>query len=337
MGEIVAHTQDTNLEILQQEKNNSSTLPYWVNIYFATQVQGRSQNTIRAKRYDITLFLSFFYDTLHSYNIDLWTPSISRSFQNHLLSAKKQNGTAFRVTSINRIMSSIKHLSNWIKKKREFQAGSPFEQVKIISLDEPKWNGLTDAQVTRLKTACDIRLKTKTKDFQNPLMEAAVFYIILYTGLRTAELASLNYEQYHHRGLHNVVRSKSHRITDKVPLPSNASKYLDLYLEDRKLKAGLKPQEPLITTRYGNRISTKDIYRICDRIGKQANVFLPESSRFHITPHMLRHTFLRRVADKHDVHVAQKMSGSVSIKEIFRYTQPSQAEVDNFAEEIFGG
>ena len=52
---------------------------------------------------------------------------------------------------------------------------------------------------------------------------------------------------------------------------------------------------------------------------------------------MLRHTFLRRVADKHDVHVAQKMSGSVSIKEIFRYTQPSQAEVDNFAEEIFGG
>ena len=330
--------ENSDIEILEKTKEkNEDTLPYWINIYFATQVQGRSQNTIKAKRADLGMFLSFFYNTLLSYNIDLWTPSISRSFQTHLLTTKSKNGETFKASSVNRVMSSIKHLSNWINKKRGFKAGSPFEQVKIIDLDEPKWNGLTDNQITRLKGACDIRLKAKARDHQNPLRETAVFYILLYTGLRAAELASLNYEQYHHRGFHNVVRSKSHRISTKVPLPSDAAKYLDLYLEDRKLKAGLSPQEPLITTRYGNRISTTDIYRICERIGKQANVFLPEGSRFHITPHMLRHTFLRRVADKHDVHVAQKMSGSVSIKEIFRYTQPSQAEVDNFAEEIFGG
>ena len=163
-----------------------------------------------------------------------------------------------------------------------------------------------------------------------------VFYVLLYTGLRAAELASLDYEQYHHRGFHCVMRSKNHRIATKIPLPSDAKRYLDLYLEDRKLKNGIASDEPLIVSRYGNRISTTDIYRICQRIGKQANVFLPEDKRFYITPHMLRHTFLRHIADKHDVHVAQKMSGSVSVKEVFRYTQPSQDEVDEFAEGIFG-
>ncbi|KIE05190.1 Uncharacterized protein NF27_EL00020 [Candidatus Jidaibacter acanthamoeba] len=42
------------------------------------------------------------------------------------------------------------------------------------------------------------------------------------------------------------------------------------------------------------------------------------------------------MADKYDVHIAQKMSGNVSIREIFRYTQPSEDEVHNYSEMLFG-
>ncbi|MCE7929366.1 MAG: site-specific integrase, partial [Chloroflexi bacterium CFX7] len=70
-------------------------------------------------------------------------------------------------------------------------------------------------------------------------------------------------------------------------------------------------------------------------ICRQANAHVPEAERIHLTPHMLRHTFLKRVADKHGVHVAQRMSGNVSIREIFRYTKPSEEEMQRTAEELF--
>ena len=50
---------------------------------------------------------------------------------------------------------------------------------------------------------------------------------------------------------------------------------------------------------------------------------------------MLRHTFLKKVTDKHGVHFAQELSGNVSIKEIFRYAKPSQDEMQSTIEELF--
>ena len=39
-------------------------------------------------------------------------------------------------------------------------------------------------------------------------------------------------------------------------------------------------------------------------------------------------------ADKHGVHIAQKMSGKASISQIFRYTKPSQSKIDNIAQNL---
>lgn len=77
------------------------------------------------------------------------------------------------------------------------------------------------------------------------------------------------------------------------------------------------------------------MYRICQRVLKQTLTFLPEQERFKFTPHQLRHTFLKKVTDKHGVHFAQELSGNVSIKEIFRYAKPSQDETQSTIEELF--
>ncbi len=95
--------------------------------------------------------------------------------------------------------------------------------------------------------------------------------------------------------------------------------------------------EPLFKTRYGTRLQTLDVYRISQRVLKQALAFLPESEKFEFTPHKLRHTFLKKVTDKHGVHFAQELSGNVSIKEIFRYAKPSQDEMQSSIEALFEG
>lgn len=82
-------------------------------------------------------------------------------------------------------------------------------------------------------------------------------------------------------------------------------------------------------------MQTLDVYRICQRVLKQALAFLPDLEKFDFTPHKLRHTFLKKVTDKHGVHFAQELSGNVSIKEIFRYAKPSQEEMQNIIEALF--
>ena len=67
----------------------------------------------------------------------------------------------------------------------------------------------------------------------------------------------------------------------------------------------------------------------------QANAYLSTNEKIKLTPHMLRHSFLKRVADKHGLHVSQNLSGNVSIKEIFRYTKPDSNQKHDMVQELF--
>ena len=237
----------------------------------------------------------------------------------------------YKATSINRTMATIRHVGRWIYNQRALIAGDPLAGVKDLQTEAPEWNGLNSKQIMRLKAACEQRAKICSRKNQNPLLETAVFYVLLGTGLRESELVSLNISQYHSKGLHLVVRHKSKRVSAKIPLPQEAREHLDTYLNTRNAA----PDEPLFVNRAGNRINTRNIFRICERVLKQVTALIHEEERFEFTPHKLRHTFLKKVTDKHGVHFAQELSGNVSIKAIFRYAKPSQEEMQSTIEELF--
>ena len=121
------------------------------------------------------------------------------------------------------------------------------------------------------------------------MLETAVFYLLLGTGLRESELVTIDVHQYRDKGLYDVIRHKSKRVTGKIPIPQEARLFLDQYLSSRNSTS----EEPLFIGRYGARLKTLDIYRICQRVLKQALAYLPEQEKFHFTPHKLRHTFLK--------------------------------------------
>ena len=164
----------------------------------------------------------------------------------------------------------------------------------------------------------------------NPLLEAAVFYVLLHTGLRVGELVALDLAQYHHRGFHDVAR-KGKRMQAKVPVPAEARGHLDRYIEEKR---GETPG-PLFVSLAGNRLHTSSVAAICSRLAAQASVHGGADEAIKLTPHMLRHSFLKRYADKHGVHAAQAASGNVSFREIFRYTKPSPDELEEQAAGVF--
>jgi len=136
---------------------------------------------------------------------------------------------------------------------------------------------------------------------------------LLNTGLREFELVSLNIGDYYDKGFHFVKR-KGNKISKKIPLPLEARQYLEKYIEER-FPNDTKDQHkdnPIFISKYGNRLSTHDVIRLCHRISNQA--YAQEKYKFRLNPYMLRHSFLKRVADKHGVHVAQKMSMYLYLK-----------------------
>jgi integrase/recombinase XerD len=308
------------------------SLMAWAGFYYHVHVNGSPLKTEQAKQRDLNKFLTFVTREVGHDHVDSWTPAVTKHFLQSLKNTVSENTQkSYKATTINRILATVRHFARWLHKQRPLLAGDPFARVSDIQTDTPDWNGLTSRQLMRLKSSCEQRLVLCKRKNQNPCLEIAVFYLLLQTGLRESEVVSLDVHQYYNRGLHQVLRHKSKRISTKVPLPSDAREFLEAYLKERQPD----PHEPLFLNRYGQRLTVQDVQRICKRILQQASVNLEEGEKFHFTPHKLRHTFLKKAADKHGLQFAHAASGNVSIKEIFRYAKPSQEEIDDAVEKLF--
>jgi integrase/recombinase XerD len=60
------------------------------------------------------------------------------------------------------------------------------------------------------------------------------------------------------------------------------------------------------------------------RIAGQANANRPEQEHIQVSPHVLRHTFLRKLAEEKGVHYAREASGHRSDRYIWRCVKPDR-------------
>ncbi len=101
---------------------------------------------------------------------------------------------------------------------------------------------------------------------------------------------------------------------------------------DHALLSGKDPG-PLSPTRSGKRLDRIQCYRILQRIADQANAHLPAGEKIQVSPHVLRHTFLRKLAEQKGVQYAKEASGHKSDRYIWRYVKPDQ---ESLAEAVDG-
>src|SRR4029450_9327519 len=94
------------------------------------------------------------------------------------------------------------------------------------------------------------------------------------------------------------------------------------------------PTRPSSDLRAGRKLSRRESYGIVLRVAAQANGHLPEDEKIDVSPHVLRHTFLRKLAEEKGVHCAREASGQQSHRSIWRYVKPDQQTLADAIDEL---
>ena len=304
------------------------SLLHWFTVYLKTMVDPDS-NTFRAKRDDIQRFLAFFHGKARSFDCDKWTPSITKAYVRWLPKQKARNprgGETERTlapSTCARNLDTLRHAARWIHRQREFITGLPFDKRDVIKVEEPGWQGLSDTDITRLRSAAEQLIAIQSRSSQRPRRNYAQLILGLHTGLRVEEINGLDLAHYQGKHLKNVHRTKSGKFQDFF-LDAPAREALNDYIETER---GTEPG-PLFTSKAGGRLNQSNVYRALKQIATQANTTLPPEEQIKIHPHLLRHTFLKRVAAKEDIRAAREVSGLNSDKYLWRYIKVTQEEVE---------
>jgi integrase/recombinase XerD len=118
-------------------------------------------------------------------------------------------------------------------------------------------------------------------------------------------------------------------VRDFVPVQRDARQVLDSWLESRE-----DGFPAIFPTRSGRALSRREAAAIIRRIAAQANAHLAEEEKIDVSPHILRHTFLRKLAESKGVQYAREASGHQSDRYIWRYVRPDRQTLAEAIDEL---
>jgi site-specific recombinase XerD len=150
--------------------------------------------------------------------------------------------------------------------------------------------------------------------------DRAIVVVLLYTGLRLAELVALDVEDVRvsaRKGL-VVVRSGKGDAYREVPLNALVRQGLEEWLGERQARAA-EGERALFVGRGGRRLSKRSVDDVVRRLGQDAGV--------RLSAHVLRHTFLTRmVRQGSDLVLVAELAGHRRLETTRRYSLPSDAD-----------
>jgi integrase/recombinase XerC len=150
--------------------------------------------------------------------------------------------------------------------------------------------------------------------------DRAIVVLLLYTGLRLAELVALDVDDVKVSARKGVVivRSGKGDAYREVPLNALVRQVLDEWLAERGARAG-EGERAVFVGRSGQRLSKRSVDDVVRGLGKDAGVSL--------SAHILRHTFLTRlVRQGSDLVLVAELAGHRRLETTRRYSLPSDID-----------
>jgi site-specific recombinase XerD len=271
----------------------------------------KSDDTIRAYRGDLSQFAGWFQSVYEDLpKLDDVTSSTMREWKSH------QVGKGHQPQTVNRRLAALQSLLRWSTTQGWT---TPVQAPRSVRQEPPRPRWLSRKEELSL-----IRAVERERFVQ----DIALVKILLYAGLRIAEAASLRWDALEvspRKGSVSVVGKG--RKTRMIPLNVEARTAL------LKLAAGyrLGTKLAVFESREGGGLTAKSLWR---RVIFWARVAKLDDC----TPHTLRHTFCRRLAEKGcRLETIASLAGHESIETTRRYVEPGQEDMRLAVELLAGG
>lgn len=213
-------------------------------------------------------------------------------------------GEGMAINTINKKITSLKVYNDWLISEEiveELYVHMKRDKIRIADGSEAEVSILDDEQVERFL----FHLEKETK--RNRVMG----YLLLYTGVRVSELISIKMAHIDQLTNHLKVIGKGGKIRD-VPLRSDVLEVLQNYIKDERASSRFASSEYLLVSQRTEKMHRDTVRKWLEQVG--------EKLKFHIHPHMLRHTFCTRLLKNGvDLTVVAKLAGHSSVNTTMKH------------------
>lgn len=216
--------------------------------------------------------LSFYLDFLNKENIDVLDSDykVIRNYLSYMYNKKYSSKTISRHISSLRSFYKYMLKENYIVKNPMTLISNPKQESKLPHF----------LYYNELETILNI------PDKSTPLgqRDSVILELLYSTGIRVSELVNIKLKDINlsTRKIRILGKGNKERI---VLYGEYLKNLLDIYLNDGREKLVKNNQEYLVLNKNGSGLTTRGVRVIIDNILKKGEI------DFHISPHVLRHTF----------------------------------------------
>lgn len=249
--------------------------------------------------------LSFYLDFLNKENIDVLDSDykVIRNYLSYMYNKKYSSKTISRHISSLRSFYKYMLKENYIVKNPMTLISNPKQESKLPHF----------LYYNELETILNI------PDKSTPLgqRDSVILELLYSTGIRVSELVNIKLKDINlsTRKIRILGKGNKERI---VLYGEYLKNLLDIYLNDGREKLVKNNQEYLILNKNGSGLTTRGVRVIIDNILKKGEI------DFHISPHVLRHTFATHMLDSGaDLKSVQELLGHENLSTTQIYTHVS--------------
>jgi len=333
-GSVNTHyvTHSTNRDLVSVENTNalaiekllprgSDNMIGRLNDYYQNHIAGLSIASQRAIKYDLQLFLKFFFNTNgNKVSLETWTVRDSKLFQESLLNQ-------YAPASVNRTMSSVRAFGKYLRDEGVFK-NDPCSKIRVLKLPEPKSRGISSSDYHRLLKAVEILIQNPKSKHSQFYRDYVILTVLNSSGLRISELLHLKINQFDHQKRKLMqVRRKGGRYTDTL-IKKESSELLRVYIETFR-----KSSTDFIFVNYRGEgpLSRNAISKAFRKIAQQASAW---GGEVKLRPHMVRHKHGRDCYIARGVSFAAKRLSHSSLTHTQRYIVEDEESEREAIEEI---
>ncbi|MDA7892231.1 tyrosine recombinase XerC [Akkermansiaceae bacterium] len=269
-------------------------------IEFMTTEKNSSPKTLE----NYTLALRLFREWLGD-NFSRWRDLTSDHFRAYLFQLQKE-GLARSTVRLR--FAAYRSFFKFLVHRRGYPK-SPVAEIELPKADKALPVVLTLSQIEEL---LELPMKSELKGQAPAWMrerDAAILELFYSTGLRLAELASLNVNNIDsiNESVRVIGKGSKERL---VPIGSHAMKAMQRYRSIARVHEG-----PLFVSKLRKRLSTRSLNSVLKKYLVQSSI------PFNVTPHKLRHSFATHLLDHGaDLRSVQALLGHASLSTTQIYT-----------------